>query len=226
MSKKNFVFCLFGLFIVCNSFSQNFILQESNLDPKKNSQFFVIAKRCESVLLKKEEISSLQFSSKSTLTNNYLRDLCNKFPQLRPAGDYEKVIKRDFKSATDKIIKFTYTFVPPDKNNTAKYVQLYIQFDKESASPKIVDLQLKTPADVGIITLSNQEVDKLRKKPEPPAPEKKTTKPAPTKKTPSKPAPTKKTQSSPAPAKKTPSNPAPTKKTPSKPVPKTVPKKT
>jgi len=215
MSKKNFVLCLFGLLIVRTSFSQNFILQESNLDPKKNSQFFVIAKRCESVLLKKEEISSLQFSSKSTLTNNYLRDLCNKFPQLRPAGDYEKVIKRDFKSATDKIIKFTYTFVPPDKNNTAKYVQLYILFDKESASPKIVDLQLKTPADVGIITLSNQEVDKLRKKPEPPAPEKKATKST---------TPTKKTTKPSTPTKKT-TSPAPTKKTPSKTAPKTAPKK-
>ncbi len=183
MSKKNFLFGLFGLFIVGKSFSQNFILQESNLDTKKNSQYFVIAKRCESVLLKKEPISSLQFSSKSTLTNNYLKDLCDKFPLLRPAGDYEKVIRRDFKTATDKLIKYTYTFVPPDKNNTAKYVQLFVQFDKESASPKIVDLQLKTPADIGIITLSNLEVDKLRKKPEPPAPAKKTTKPVPTKKT-------------------------------------------
>src|SRR5260370_10334101 len=180
MSKKSLVLGLFGLFIVCNSFSQNFILQESNLDTKKNSQYFVIAKRCESVLLKKEPISSLQFSSKSTLTNNYLKDLCDKFPILRPAGDYEKVIKRDFKSATDKLIKFTYTFVPPDKNNTAKYVQLFVQFDKESASPKIVDLQLKNPADIGIITLSNLEVDKLRKKREPPAPAKKTTTPVPT----------------------------------------------
>ncbi len=188
MFKKSLVLGLFGLFIVCNSFGQNFILQESNLDTKKNSQYFVIAKRCESVLLKKEAISSLQFSSKSTLTNNYLKDLCDKFPILRPAGDYEKVIKRDFKSVTDKLIKFTYTFVPPDKNNTAKYVQLFIQFDKESASPKIVDLQLKTPADIGILTLSNLEVDKLRKKPEPPAPAKKTTKPVSTKKA-TKPAP-------------------------------------
>src|SRR5258707_426396 len=206
MYKTTFIL-LFGSFTVFKSFGKNFILQESNLVTKKTSQYFVIVQRCESVLLKKESISSLPFSSKSTLTNNYLKDLCDKFPVLRPAGNYEKVIKRDFNSASDKIIKLTYTFVPPDKNNTAKYVQLFVQFDKESASPKIVDLQLKTPADIGIITLSNLEVDKLRKKPEPPAPAKKTTKPVPTKKT---------TKPATKPAPKTTPKPA------AKPAPKTV----
>ncbi|MBI3481736.1 MAG: hypothetical protein HY015_01950 [Bacteroidetes bacterium] len=236
MYKIRLVLLLFGSFILFRSFGQNFVLQESNLDEKKNSQYFATVKKCESVLLKKEPISSLPFSSKSTLTNNYLKELCDKFPQLRPSGEFEKVINRDFRNA-EKIIKLTYTYVAPDKNETTKYIQLFVQFDKSSTSPKIVDLQLKTPADVGIITLSSKEADRLRKKPEPPAPKNVTKAPAKTtpkapSKTPIKTAPktpqTTPAKTAPKPQPKTPTKTSPKTqpKTPTKTAPQTTPPKT
>ena len=151
--------------------AQNYVLQETNIDPQKNqSQFIYAAKRCEAVLEKRSPVTSLAFSGNSTLTNNFINGLSDKFlANFQPSKipDYGPVIERASANNRDKMVSLTYALFAPDKRITDKYVQLVVFFDKASPSPKILDIQVKNKADMGTVTITEREIVNLKKKSEP-----------------------------------------------------------
>ncbi|MBS1950803.1 MAG: hypothetical protein OJF59_001887 [Cytophagales bacterium] len=152
--------------------AQNFIVRESNIDRTKSpTQFFTSAKKCEEVLRKKLPISSIIFSDKSTLTNssiNAMGDLfVSYFNKIKP--DFtgkEQVIERSV-SDRNKVVKTTYGFVPVDKNQAQNFIQIVVVFESGIPNAKVADIQVKTPTDLGYYALDYNELQKLRKKPEP-----------------------------------------------------------
>jgi hypothetical protein len=146
-------------------------MRESNLDPKKNGYYFEVARKCELFLQKKEPVGSLPFSNDAHLTSNSLGDLSTDFmhrtSDMKDSKDYGMAFERQFKNDKEKIIKYTYGNVAPDKTSTLKYTQLIIKFDPTSPGPKVLDMQIKSYADMSYFNLSPTEIARLRKKPEP-----------------------------------------------------------
>ncbi|GHN00658.1 hypothetical protein WSM22_21470 [Cytophagales bacterium WSM2-2] len=178
MNKLKPALLLFILFIWCKTSAQYFVLQETNLDKKKNAQFFSTVTRCESVLQKQLPVNSLQFSGKAKLTNTYINTtLAERFTrnlsQFKPATGTAGSINRTLASGNDKIIKTTYGLIGADKNTTTDYIQIVVIFDGASASPKIDDIQIRSKSDNGILTLSPRELLALRKPATPPPVKKK-----------------------------------------------------
>ncbi len=178
MNKLTYFLPLCAMFIFYKSTAQNYVIQETNIDPKNNlSSFVYTAKKCAAVMEKKSPMSSLAFASNSTLTNIFINALSDKYvvtfpPSTKP--DYGPVIERPLANSKDKIIKLTYALFPADKKSTDRYVQLIVTFDKTSPTPKIYDIQVKNKAEVGIISITEREVLNLTKKPEPAAAKKST----------------------------------------------------
>jgi len=169
-----------SLFIFCESFGQNFIIQETNVN-KNLSQCVNLAKKSALVLLKKQTVYTIPFSTKSTLTAVAITKLSEKFSVVFPKentgkGD-ERVIERPFADERNQIVKLMYGFLTKDQKATTNYAQVVVYFDNSGTSPTIHDIQVKNKADLGIITLTTREVLKLTE-PEPKPAAKPTTKPA------------------------------------------------
>jgi hypothetical protein len=156
---------LFAL-ISPKSIAQKFILRETNLDPKKNSYYFEVAKKCEAFLQKKIQVTSLPLSSECKHTNNSLQGLSDYFSKHVPeAKDHGAALMRSFKDDKQKILRVTYGVLPADQASTLNFTQLIITFEKASASPKILDLQIKSQNNTGAFTLTPEEVAAVRKPP-------------------------------------------------------------
>ena len=201
MSKVKFLLSLGLLICGFKSFSQkNFVIQETNIDKNKAAQFISAARRCEAVLLKNSPPTSLAFSNNSTLTNNSINNLSERFlasyPKSKPSSSTDRIIERVLTREKPNAVRFTYCFMQQGKYTTADFVQLTVIFDP--GSPKIIDIQVKGKAETPLVTLTEREMN-----PPPPPPvqvAKKT--PAKTQtKTTTKPKPKTKTT---APKKKTP----------------------
>ncbi len=171
MNKLKSLLLPCALFMVYGSTAQNYVIQETNIDPQKNlSQFIYAAKRCEAVLEKRSPVTSLAFSNNSTMTNNFINALSDKFVSNFPPSkiaDYGPVIERTAVNDRDKIVKLTYALFAADQRSTDKYVQVVVFFDKASPSPKILDIQVKNKADMGMMNITEREIVNLKKKPEP-----------------------------------------------------------
>ncbi|HTH56249.1 MAG TPA: hypothetical protein VL728_09400 [Cyclobacteriaceae bacterium] len=169
MKKTNLVPVLLLAFISTTSIAQKFVLRETNLDPKKNSYYFDIAKKCEMFLQKKLQVTSLPLSSECKHTNNSLQGLSDYFskhvPDLKEPKDYGTALLRTFKDDKQKVLKITYGVLPADQNSTLNFTQLILTFEKASSSPKILDMQIKSQNNTGAFTLSPEEVATLRKPP-------------------------------------------------------------
>jgi len=191
MKTQRSLLLLFALSIFQFSFAQtNFIIQETNV--KKNlSQCINLTKKSANVLLKKQTVYTIPISSKSTLTAVAITKLSEKFSIVFPKentgkGD-ERVIEKQFADERTQIVKLTYGFIAKDQRQTTNYAQIIVYFDISGTSPEIKDIQVKNKVDLGIITLTEREYQKLIQ-PEPkPAAAKPATKPA-TKSTTKKPA--------------------------------------
>jgi len=174
MTKAPAISVLFVGLISLTSMAQNFVLREANLDPKKNSYYFEVVKKCELYLQKKAQVTSLPLSMQCKHTSNSLQSLSDYFmahlPNLKDSKDYGKALHRSFKDDKEKVIKVTYGTLPPDQTSTINYTQLIISFEKASSSPKILDIQIKSQANLGAFSLSPQEVAALRAKPAAPQP--------------------------------------------------------
>ncbi len=190
-------------------------------------------RRCEAVMLKNSPPTSLTFSNNSTITNNAIGGLSERFigayPKSKPSSSNDPIIERVLVREKPNAIRLTYCFLPQDQNATADFVQMIVVFDA-GPNPKILDMFVRGKSEVGPITLTEREKLKF-KKPEPPAPTpvvkatpKATTPKTATKKTTSK-TPVK---TAPKAAAKTPAKTAPktTAKTPAKVAPKTTTKTT
>jgi hypothetical protein len=164
----------FGLiFNYYQSFSQkNYVILETNLDKSKISQCLSTARRCEAVMLKNSPPTSLAFSSNSTMTNNAINNLSERFiatyPKSKPSSSTDQIIDRVLVKEKPNAIRLTYCSLPKDKNVTSDFVQLVVLFDSEP-NPKILDIFVKGKSEVGNITITERE--KLPpKKPEVQAP--------------------------------------------------------
>lgn len=166
MKKTYLALVLLFALISSKSTAQKFILRETNLDPKKNSYYFEVAKKCEAFLQKKIQVTSLPLSSECKHTNNSLQGLSDYFSKHVPeAKDYGAALMRSFKDDKQKILKVTYGVLPADQTSTLNFTQLIITFEKASASPKILDLQIKSQNNTGAFSLTPQEVATIRKPP-------------------------------------------------------------
>jgi len=158
-----------ALFIFCQSFGQNFILQETNV--KKNlTQCINLAKKSALVLLKKQTAYTIPFSTKCTLTAVAITRLSEKFSVVFPKentgkGD-ERVIERPFADERNQIVKLMYGFMAKGQTTTTDFAQVIVYFDNSGTSPQINDIQVKNKVDLGIITLTSREILKLTE-PEP-----------------------------------------------------------
>jgi len=167
----------------------NFIIQETSV--KKNlTQCINIAKKSANVLLKKQTVYTIPISSKSTLTAVAITKLSEKFTIVFPKentgkGD-ERVIERGFADERNQIVKLMYGHIAKDQRQTTNFAQIIVYFDNSGTSPEIKDIQVKNKVDLGIITLTEREYQKLIA-PEPKPAAKPATKPA-TKPTNKKPA--------------------------------------
>ncbi len=170
MKNIKSVLLLLALLIFFPSFSQKFVVQETNLDKKKISQYLSAARRCRAALLKEQNIGSLPFSSNSSLTNNSLNALSDRFINLFPKGLKPseadgQVVERALLPQKEQVIKLTYGFLPLDKKATTDFIQLTVSFDPGSAQPKITNIQVKGKDHIGILTFTERELLKLRKPP-------------------------------------------------------------
>jgi|GEM_PF-3543397 cell division septation protein DedD len=226
MNKLKSLLLSTALFIICQSFGQSFVLQETNV--KKNvTQCVNTAKKCQLVLLKKQTLYTLPFSTKSSLTNNAINSLADKFTNFYPKESAKgdgPFIERGFENPRDQIVKLTYAYISPNLYETTDYAQVVVFFDNSGTSPKINDIQVMNKIDLGILRLTERE--KLKFKPEPIAQKpaaKPTTKPAtkpatkatakPTAKTTAKPATKPTTKPATKPSTKPAATPAAKKKT-------------
>jgi len=182
MKTQRTFLLLLALSIFQFSFAQtNFIIQETNV--KKNlSQCVTLAKKSANVLLKKQTVYTIPISSKSTLTAVAITGLSNKFMTVFPKentgkGD-ERIIEKEFADERNQIVKLMYGFIAKDQRQTTNYAQIIVYFDISGTSPEIKDIQVKNKVDLGIITLTEREYQRLIQ-PEPqPAAAKPATKPA------------------------------------------------
>lgn len=151
--------------------AQHFICREANLDPKKNGYYFEVVRKCELYLQKKTQVTSLPLSSQCQHTSGSLQTLSDYFikhlPDLKDPKDYGKALQRSFKDDKEKVIRVTYGTLLADQTSTINYTQLIISFEKASSSPKILDIQIKSQANLGAFNLSPQEIAELRAKPKP-----------------------------------------------------------
>lgn len=164
------------VFLSSGSIAQNFALQESSLDKKKNVAFFNTFNRCELMLQQKAPIGSLAFSGKATMTNSYINNtLMPKFSNNLSHFKTSSVIgiERTLGADKGKVIKVTYGILGTDQKTTTEYIQLIVIFDAKSPSPKIDDIQVKNKFDAGILSFTERELLSLRKKLTPPPPAKK-----------------------------------------------------
>jgi hypothetical protein len=178
-TSKAFLF-VFALFIACQSFGQNFIIQETNV--KKNlTQCINLTKKAGLVLLGKQTAYTIPFSNKSTLTAVAIRGLSEKYTVVFPKENNGKgdarVIERPFADERNQIVKLMYGHLTTGQNATTNYAQVVVYFDNSGTSPTINDIQVKNKVDLGIITLTSREVLKLTE-PEPKPVTKPATKPA------------------------------------------------
>jgi hypothetical protein len=181
MNLRKSLLILSALFIFQLSFGQtNFIIQETNV--KKNlTQCINLTKKSALVLLKKQTVYTIPISSKSTLTAVAMTKLSEKFTVVFPKentgkGD-ERVIERGFADERNQIVKLMYANIAKDQRQTTNYAQIIVYFDNSGTSPQITDIQVKNKVDLGIITLTEREYQKLIA-PEPKPVTKPTTKPA------------------------------------------------
>ncbi|HEV8514332.1 MAG TPA: hypothetical protein VGQ59_13720 [Cyclobacteriaceae bacterium] len=180
MNLRKSLLLLLALSIFQFSFSQtNFIIQETSV--KKNlTQCINLAKKSANVLLKKQTVYTIPISSKSTLTAVAITKLSEKFTVVFPKsntgkGD-ERVIERGFSDERNQIVKLMYGFIAKDQRQTTDFAQIVVFFDNSGTSPEIKDIQVKNKVDLGIITLTEREYQKLIA-PEPKPAAKPTTKP-------------------------------------------------
>jgi hypothetical protein len=159
-----------ALLFCFQSFAQSFIIQETNIK-KNTSQCINLAKKCKMVLLKKQTMYTLPFSSKSTITNNFLNQLSEKFMRVYPKEASQDVdgttIERLPGNEREQVVKLTYGFLAPNTNQTTDYVLLSVSFDNSGTSPKVDKIIVQNKEDLGILTLT--ERDKLAFKPKPAA---------------------------------------------------------
>ncbi len=170
MKKLKPLFLFSGLLICIQSFGQSFILQETNIK-KNTSQCINAAKKCKLVLLKKQTMYTLPFSNKSTLTNNALNALSEKFMKVFPKEvPYDVdgvVIERAPRNERDQVVKLSYGFLAAGKKETTNYVLLIVTFENSGASPKIDNIQVKRMDEIGVLALTEREMLKFKKEPEP-----------------------------------------------------------
>src|SRR5882672_8069473 len=99
MSKVK-LFLSLGLIIsYYQSLSQkNYVILETNLDKSVQAQCLSTARRCEAVMLKNSPPTSLSFSNNSTMTNNAISNLSERFiasyPKSKPSSSTDRVIDR------------------------------------------------------------------------------------------------------------------------------------
>jgi hypothetical protein len=149
--------------------AQKFVLRETNLDPKKNSYYFEVAKKCEAFLQKRLLVTSLPLSSECKHTNNSLQGLSDYFskhvPDLSDAKNYGIALQRKITDDKQKVLKITYGVLPADQTSTLNFTQLILTFEKASSSPKILDMQIKSQNNTGAFSLTPEEVAIVRKPP-------------------------------------------------------------
>jgi len=117
-----------ALFIMNQSFGQSFVLQETNIK-KNTTQAVNTARKCELVLLKKQTLYTLPFSSKSSLSNNAINSLAEKFTNFYPKESAKgdgPFMERGFENPRDQIVKLTYAYMLPDKYETTDYAQIIV----------------------------------------------------------------------------------------------------
>lgn len=168
--KKIYLLSVLMLGLICSkSMAQKFVLRETNLDPKKNSYYFEVAKKCEQFLQKRLQVTSLPLSTECKHTNNSLQGLSDYFmkhvPDLIDSKDYGTALLRTVNDDKEKILKITYGVMPTDQTSTLNFTQLILTFEKASSSPKILDMQIKGQNNMGAFSLSPQEIATLRKPP-------------------------------------------------------------
>ncbi len=173
MSKVK-LFLSFGLILFYyQSVSQkNFVLLETNLDKNKVQQCLSTARRCEAVLLRNSPPTSLNFSENSSITNNSVNNLIERFnnayPKSKPSSSNDPLIERVLVKEKPNAIRLTYSFLPQDQSSTLDFVQMIILFDPKD-NMKVLDMFVRGKSEVGAVTLTEREKLKF-KKPEPPAP--------------------------------------------------------
>jgi hypothetical protein len=165
MNLRKSLLLLSALFIFQLSFGQtNFIIQETSV--KKNlTQCITLTKKSANVLLKKQTVYTIPISNKSTLTAVAINKLSEKFTVVFPKentgkGD-ERVIERGFADERNQVVKLMYGNIAKDQRQTTNYAQIIVFFDNSGTSPEITDIQVKNKADLGIITLTEREYQKL-----------------------------------------------------------------
>ncbi|MGC4023053.1 MAG: hypothetical protein QM734_14470 [Cyclobacteriaceae bacterium] len=149
-----------------HGFAQKFILQETNVDRKKNAnQYINVAKGCQALFLKKQTIATIPISDQSSLTNNAINALSDKFvanlpkemkPDIMSGKGNEAIVNRDLKGERQRVVKLTYGVMSPNQNNTYNYVQIVVIFDPKSYAPKIDDIKVKTRSEY--ITFTDKEL--------------------------------------------------------------------
>src|SRR6185369_15474234 len=120
MSKVKLILS-FGL-ILCyyQSISQkNYVILETNLDKSVVSQCLNTARRVEAVMLKNSPPTSLTFSNNSTITNNAIGNLSERFiaayPKSKPSSLNDQVIERVLVREKPNALRLTYCSLV-DKN--------------------------------------------------------------------------------------------------------------
>jgi hypothetical protein len=168
LSMKNTVLIVLWLGFVLgqNGYAQKFVLQETNVDRKKNAnQYINVAKACEALFLKKQTLATIPISDQSSLTNNAINALSDKFianlpkeikPDIMAGKGHEAVVNRDLKGERQRMVKLTYGVMSPNQNNTYNYVQIVVIFDPKSYAPKIDDIKVKTRSEY--ITFTDKEI--------------------------------------------------------------------
>lgn len=156
---------------------KNFVLFETNLDKSKVQQCLSTARRAEAVLLRNSPPTSLNFSENSSITNNSVNNMIERFnnayPKSKPSSSNDPLIERVLLKEKPNAIRLTYASLPEGQNVTADFVQMIVLFDPKD-NMKILDMFVRGKSEVGAITLTEREKLKF-KKPEPPAPVVKTT---------------------------------------------------
>ncbi len=154
----------FALIIFYPSIGQKFIIQETNIGKKNTaSQYLNLAKKCKLVLLKKQTLYTLPISSKSTLTNNSINALADKFTDGFPKGidplkSDERVIERGYENKREDVVQLTYCVLPANQYTTTDYIQMTVYFDSSGPNPLISNIEVKSIASLGIITLTEREI--------------------------------------------------------------------
>src|SRR5258706_8713553 len=163
MNKLKPLLLTSALFIFCQSFGQKLVLQETNVGAKKNApQYLNIARKCKSALQNKQNLGSLPFSSRCTLTNTDLNALADRFAKMYPKeykaseGDGQ-LIERAMRSERDQVVKLAYVALPPKTYTTTDFVQVVVTFEPGD-NPKVLNIQVKGKDHIGILTFTEREL--------------------------------------------------------------------